>query len=192
MAEPARRRATYEDVLGVQEHLVAEILDGELHVHPRPAPLHAIAASVLGMDLGQPFQRGRGGPGGWWIVDEPELHLGPEPDILVPDLAGWHVERMPEFPTTAYFTLPPDWVGEVLSDSTRRTDRGNKMRIYAREQVGHVWLIDPIEQTVEVFRLDGATYRFIGMHQGDQTPRLEPFEAIELELAALWGKRARL
>lgn len=190
MAEPARRRATYEDVLAAPAHLVAEVLDGELHVHPRPAPPHAVATTVLGMDLGVSFQRGRGGPGGWSIVFEPELHLGPEPDIVVPDLAGWRVERMPELPSTAYFTAAPDWVCEVLSDSTRNIDRKQKMRIYAREQVPHVWLVDPIAQTVEVFRLDGATYRFVTMHEGDETPRIEPFEAIELELAALWGKRA--
>jgi Uma2 family endonuclease len=142
------------------------------------------------MHLGSPFQTGRGGPGGWWIIYEPELHLGPEPDILVPDLAGWRVQRLPELPLDAYFSLAPDWVCEVLSDSTRSVDRVKKMPIYAREGVPHVWLVDPIAQTVEVFRLDGATYRLVATHAGDELPRLEPFEAIELELAAVWGKRA--
>ena len=190
MNDPARRRATYEDVLAAPEHHVAEVLDGELYVHPRPAMPHAVAASALGMDLGLPFQRGRGGPGGWWILDEPELHLGPDPDIIVPDLGGWRVERMPEPPATAFVTLAPDWVCEVLSDSTRGVDRVKKMPIYAREQVPHVWLVDPSAQTVEVFRLDGATYRLVATHASEERPRLEPFEAIELELAALWGKRA--
>jgi Uma2 family endonuclease len=189
MAEPARRRATYTDVLNAPAHHVAQILDGELHVHPRPAPPHAMATAVLGMDLGSAFQRGRGGPGGWWILDEPELHLGQEPDILVPDLAGWRVERMPEVPSTAYFTLAPDWVCEALSESTRRIDRGPKMRIYAREQVPHVWMVDPVAQSLEVFRLDGATYRFVASHEGDVTVGIEPFAAVEIELAALWGKR---
>ena len=190
MAEPARRRATYEDILAAPPHHVAEILDGELYVHPRPAAPHAAAASVLGMDMGGAFQRGRGGPGGWWILFEPELHLGPEPDVVVPDLAGWRVQRMPELPSTAYFTLAPDWACEVLSDSTRRVDRVKKMPIYAREQVPHVWLVDPIAQTIEVFRLDGTTYRLVATHAGDETPRLEPFEAVELDLPAVWGKRA--
>lgn len=190
MAETARRRATYEDVLSAPVHMIAEVLDGELHLQPRPAPPHAVAATVLTIDLGSPFQRGRGGPGGWWILFEPELHLGTEPDILVPDLGAWRRERMTELPDAAYFTLPTDWVCEVLSESTRRIDRGEKMRIYAREQVPHVWLVDPLAQTVEVFRLDGTTYRFIAMHAGNETPRLEPFGVIELELAALWGKSA--
>jgi Uma2 family endonuclease len=190
MAEPALRRANYADVLSAPANQVAEVLDGELHLHPRPSPSHAVAASVLGMDLGPAFQRGRGGPGGCLIVDEPELHLGPEPDIIVPDLGGWRIERMPTLPETAYFAVSPDWACEVLSESTRRVDRVKKMRIYARERVTHVWLVDPIAQTVEVFRLDGDSYRLVATHAGDETPRLEPFDAIALELAALWGKRA--
>jgi Uma2 family endonuclease len=190
MAEFARRRATYEDVLNAPPHQVAQVLDGELHLHPRPAPVHALAAAALGMELGNPFQRGRGGPGGWWIFDESELHLGPGPDILVPDLGGWRMERMPQIPTTAYFTLPPDWVCEILSESTRRIDRGPKMRICARERVPHVWLVDPIAQTLEVFRLDGATYRFIASYEGEVTAAVEPFDVIELQLAALWRNRA--
>ena len=189
MADPARRRATYADVVAAPPHVVAEVIDGELHVHPRPAAPHALAASSLGMEIGPPFQRGRGGPGGWWIVDEPELHMGSEPDIIVPDLAGWRVSRMPAFPDTAFIVLAPDWACEVLSDRTRRVDRVGKMRVYARERVPHVWHVDPIAQTVEVLRLDGETYRLVAAHSGDERPRLEPFEAVELELAVLWGKR---
>src|SRR2546430_16369641 len=98
MASPAKRPATYEDLLQVPRDKVAEIVDGDLHVSPRPASRHALASSALGSELGPPFQRGRGGPGGWWIIDEPELQLGP--DVLVPDLAGWRRDRMPEFPDT--------------------------------------------------------------------------------------------
>ena len=190
MVDPARRRATYEDVLAAPPLLVAEVIDGTLYTHPRPAVPHAFATSSLGMDLGSAFQRGRGGPGGWWILDEAELHLGVAPDILVPDIAGWRVERMPQPPTTAFITIPPDWLCEVLSESTRRMDRVQKMRVYARERVPHVWHVDPIAQTLEVFRLDGETYRLVAMHEAAEIPRVEPFEAIELELTALWGKPA--
>ncbi len=178
------RRATYQDVLDAAPNLVAEILAGELHTSPRPALPHATSASVLGMDIGGAFQRGRGGPGGWWILYEPELHLGE--DIVVPDLAGWRRERMPESPTGAFSELAPDWACEVLSPSTARTDRVLKVPIYAREGVKHVWLVDPLAQTLEVLRLEGQSYLLAGSYGGDANVRAEPFDAIELELAALW------
>jgi Uma2 family endonuclease len=126
---------------------------------------------------------------GWWILHEPELHLGLEPDIVVPDLAGWRVERLPEYPDGPFNVIPPDWACEVLSESTRRLDRVDKMRLYARELVPHVWLVDPRARTVEVFRLDGESYRLVAAHSDEERPQLEPFDAIELELAALWGRR---
>ena len=183
-AEAARKRATYQDVLDAPEHLVAEILAGELYTHPRPAGPHAEAASVLGMDVGGAFHRGRGGPGGWIILHEPELHLGA--DILVPDLAGWRRERLPAVPDAAYIELAPDWVCEVLSKSTALIDRQRKMPIYAREDVEHLWLVDPVSRTIEVFHLDGDSYRFVGAHGEREHARIQPFEAIELELGALW------
>src|SRR5687768_370509 len=131
-----KRRATYEDLVQVPDHQVAEILDGELIVTPRPALRHAGASSMLGGHLVGPFQVGRGGPGGWWILDEPELHLAD--DIVVPDLAGWRHEHLPVVPDAAYLTLAPDWVCEVISPATERMDRSRKMRIYAREGVTHL------------------------------------------------------
>ena len=186
MAERARRRATYEDVLAAPEHLVAEVIDGELHTQPRPATLHAQATSTLGEELGPPFKRGKGGPGGWILLDEPELHLGSEPDVLVPDLAGWRRETMPELPDAPFLTVRPDWLCETLSKSTRARDRVLKMPVYAREGVPHVWLLDPEARSLEVFRLDGETYRLVAAHADDAKVRADPFEAIELELGALW------
>ena len=127
-------RATYQDVLDAPAHRVAEIVDGTLYTHPRPAMPRALASSSLGTDLSNPFQFGRGGPGGWWIIDEPELHLGE--DILVPDLAGWRRERMSDYPDTAFVTLAPDWACEVLSASTRKLDLHGKRPVYAREGIG--------------------------------------------------------
>lgn len=171
-------------IFALPRHVVGEILFGVLHVSPRPAPAHAVAASALGEELGPPFKRGKGGPGGWVILDEPELHL--RQDVIVPDLGGWRRERMPEVPfEKAYFELAPDWVCEVLSPSTEATDRDDKLRIYARERVPHVWLVDPLIKTLEVLRLDGPTYRIAFVHRDDARVRTEPFDAIELELATL-------
>lgn len=117
---------------------------------------------------------------------EPELHLGVEPDILVPDLAAWRTSRMPRVPAEPYLALAPDWVAEVLSPSTARVDRGVKLPVYAREGVGHAWLLDPAARTAEVLRLDGAGYRLVGTWGGNETVRLEPFSDVMLELRVLW------
>src|SRR6187402_3256932 len=135
MTDERRRRATYEDLLQVPEHLVGEIVDGELVTSPRPAAAHARASSSLGGELYGPFDRGRGGPGGWIILDEPELHLLGH--VLVPDLAGWRRERMPELPDAKAFELAPDWACEVLSPSTAKVDRADKVPIYAQAGVSH-------------------------------------------------------
>ncbi len=182
----ARKQASYEDLAKLPSNVVGEIIAGELVVSPRPASPHAHAASVLGMDLGSPFQRGRGGPGGWWLLDEPELHLGPH--VVVPDLAGWRRERLPEMPVDVpFFTLAPDWVCEVTSPSTAAVDRVRKMPIYAEAGVSFVWLVDPRERLLEAFKRDGARWLRIAAHSGDELARIEPFDAIELELAALWA-----
>jgi Uma2 family endonuclease len=187
MADAAKRRATYDDLVAVPAHLVAELVNGEILTHPRPAAPHANVASNLGGELYGPFRKGKGGPGGWVILDEPEHHL--HSDVLVPDLAGWRRERMPAVPDTAAFDLAPDWVCEVLSPATAAVDRADKVPIYAREHVHHVWLIDPLLRTLEVFRLlDGQRYEAAATWRGDVIVRAEPFEAIALELAALWAK----
>ena len=187
LGDGARKHATYEDVLAAPRHLVAEVIRGALSLLPRPRPLHARTSSRLGMRLGGFDGEGDDGPGGWVILDEPELHLGRE--ILVPDLAGWRRERMPVLPTEfAYFVLAPDWVCEVLSPATERIDRSDKTEIYAEHGVRHIWFIDPDVQTLEILRLDGTTYRLVKTFGGDARARAEPFDAIELALASLWQR----
>lgn len=166
------------------ENFVAEIIGGDLYSFPRPASRHAFATSVLGSELMGPFHRGKSGPGGWWLVDEPELHFGA--DVLVPDIAGWRREHMSTFPDAAYITLAPDWICEVLSPSTEKIDRSKKLAIYAREQVRHAWLIDPRLRTLEVLRLASERWSLVATHEGGASVRAEPFDAIELPLSALW------
>ncbi|MEZ4374360.1 MAG: Uma2 family endonuclease [Polyangiaceae bacterium] len=186
MADAAKRNATYADVLNAPENRVAEILDGELTLSPRPALGHASAASALGEELGPPFKRGKGGPGGWIILGEPELRLGD--NVLVPDLAGWRKERLPHVRATQpSVSIAPDWLCEVLSPGTARADRGIKLPIYAREGVRHVWLVDPLERLLEVLRLENGRWSIVAVHQQDERIRAEPFEAIELDLSVLWA-----
>ncbi len=184
MSVPLPRPATYDDLIALPPNQVGEIVAGVLYSHPRTAAKHARVSSVLGSDLGSPFDRGRGGPGGWWILDEPELHLGR--DVLVPDLAGWRRERMPSIPDVPWFELAPDWVCEVLSPSTGRLDRVRKMPIYADTGVTHLWLIDPDLRTLEVYEREGAHWLLLASHADQDIVRARPFDAIELELAALW------
>ncbi len=188
---PSHPRATYADVLALPPHLCGEIIAGELVVSPRPSPQHIETASALGYVIGGPFRFGKGGPGGWWIEDEPELRLGVDPDFdpVVPDLAGWRKERMPHLPTTSWFELVPDWICEVLSPSTSAIDRADKMPYYARAGTRHAWLVDPMLFTVEVYRLlDDGGWRLVTTHRGDAVVRAEPFDAVEIDLALLWGR----
>ena len=185
MAEPAARHATYEDLLKVPPELVAEILGGTLVTHPRPAPRHALASFSLGDELVGPFQKGRGGPGGWWILGEPELHL--DADVLVPDIAGWRRRRMPQLPDTAWFETIPDWICEILSPSTTRDDRVVKMPIYARAGVGHLWLLDPDLRTLEVYGLESGRWVLLESHRDDERVSAPPFDSIEIGLGALWA-----
>ena len=167
--------------------MVGEIVDGDLHVTPRPAPRHAAGRVRDGGQVWGPFNGPPGGPGGtggWWILVEPELHFGS--DVLVPDLAGWRRTRLPQLPEIAFFSLAPDWVCEVLSSSTARFDKTHKLPVYAREGVGHAWLVDPVERTLEVFRLESGKWLLLGTHADDAVVRAEPFAVEELAIERWW------
>ncbi|MCY1036266.1 Uma2 family endonuclease [Corallococcus sp. BB11-1] len=182
----AKKPATYADLEALPAHVVGELVAGELYASPRPALPHAAAASMLMAALGGPFSLGVGGPGGWLILSEPELHLGD--DVLVPDLAGWRRERVPRVPDATAFTLAPDWLCEVLSPSTRALDRKVKLPVYAREGVRHVWFIDPRSRTLEVLRLEAGRYTLLATHSGLGPVHAEPFEVLALDLGFLWDE----
>ena len=182
--KPLKKGATYDDLVRVPEHFVAEMFDGELYASPRPAFPHARATGVLHAKIGDAFDFGRS-PGGWFIFIEPELHFGN--DVLVPEIAGWRRERLRSVPEDAFATLAPDWICEVLSPSTEHIDRGKKLRIYAREEVSHAWLVDPLRHTLEVLVLEAGRFTQLAEHHGKGTVRAPPFDALELELRSLWA-----
>ena len=184
MAEALFKQATYDDIVALPEYKVGEVIGGMLYVQPRPAPRHVRSSSRLGAWLDNPFDTGRNGPGGWWILDEPELHLGA--DVLVPDLAGWRREAMPKLPETAWFEQAPNWVAEILSPSTARKDRAVKMPKYAEYGVQHCWLIDPDARTLEAYENRAGLWTLLGVWSGDDAAAAAPFEAVALELAGLW------
>lgn len=185
--KPARRPALYDLILDVPDTKVAEIIDGELIVSPRPALPHANSASAILVDVRGSFHGPPGharGPGGWWILMEPELHFGD--DVIVPDQGGWRRERMPQMPNVAAATLAPDWVCEVVSPSTERIDRSRKMRIYAREGVSWMWLVDPILRTIEVYELIDGSWVVKTVHTSQAPARLAPFDVVELDVTQWW------
>lgn len=178
----------YKQLEALPENQVGEIINGTLHANPRPAGPHGRAASVLGMLIGNPFDIGSGGPGGWWIIFEPELHLGEQ--VLVPDIAGWRHETLPQIPDDHRFTTAPDWVCEVLSPSTGKTDRIEKMPIYAQAGVMYLWLADPRIQTLETYKLVGLSWTLTGSYKDNERVSAEPYEATEIDLASLWRTSA--
>jgi Uma2 family endonuclease len=189
---PNLRPEVVEGYLNAPETVTAEVLGGELFVMPRPRRQHARGSGRLGVLLGGPFDLGVGGPGGWVLLPEPELHLGPLPDIVAPDLAGWRRERVPDDflapDAAAHIELPPDWVCEVLSERTEAMDRGKKMRLWRREKVAHVWLLSPELRTLEVYALAAQErYSLVDTYEGNARVRAEPFDAVELDLSALWS-----
>lgn len=185
MTEKIKDGALYEDVIAAPEYKIAEIVEGFLYLSPRPAPRHANAATVLGSDLNDAFQRGRSGPGGWRILFEPELHL--IGDVLVPDIAGWKRERLPDLPDDVGFKVTPDWVCEVLSPSGERFDRLTKLPRYAVAGVNHLWLVDPLQRHLEVFGRHDLQWVLLEQYSGDSTVVAPPFEEVPVELAPLWS-----
>ncbi len=182
------RRPTYADIVALPPNVVGEIIAGQLVVSPRPAIPHANAYAELLSVLRGPFHHGIGGPGGWWILAEPELSLDVDPnfDPIVPDLAGWRRELLPTLPSTAQMHVAPQWVCEILSPSTRRRDRVLKLPFYQRAGVDHLWLVDPDDLSLEVFHLAEDAVTRVGGWGGDALVKAAPFDAIDLNLALLW------
>jgi Uma2 family endonuclease len=186
-AEIVGRAATYKDLCDVPDQKVAEIIGGDLWVTPRPIVRHAHAAAMLTAQLIAPFGEGRGGPGGWWILPECEIHF--RGDVLVPDLAGWRRSKLKKRSSEAFMTQAPDWACEISSPSTRQLDRVVKAGIYARERVRHVWFVDPGRRSLEVLKLAAGIYVPILSLKGDQLAAAEPFDAVPFPLQRLWLDR---
>lgn len=185
LAPKQLRPATRSDLDALPPTWRGEILDGELYAFPRPAAPHADIETSVGSDLKGPFQRGRGGPGGWWILVEPGIQLPRAPEVA-PDLAGWRRQRLARLPRSGPIDIVPDWVCEILSPSTRSYDMLVKRPFYAEIGVSYLWYIDPEGRTLAVSRLEAGRWLELGVFGGEQVVRAEPFEAIELALDPWW------
>jgi len=185
--QTAEAYSLYDQLMGLPEGLTGEILNGQVHAQPRPSGPHMGVGSALQIELGGPFDRGRGGPGGWRILVEPEIHFVRDREVCVPDLGGWRRVRLPQLPADQRFEVVPDWVCEILSPSTESKDRPIKMPIYARYGVGFAWLVEPWQRTLEAFALEEGGWRQFGTWRGDDTVAVPPFDAIRLALGDLWA-----
>lgn len=183
--KPAARRekATYADIEALPEHVVGELIGGELFVSPRPTPLHSHAMTALSGMLSDLNYSSGSRRSTWIVLTEPELHLGH--DVYVPDLAGWRRERLPALPKKAYFDVAPDWVCEILSPSTSRVDRVHKMPRYAKRGITHAWIVDPPNRILDVMVSDGKRWTVVATHTHDDRAVIEPFE-VEINLSRLW------
>lgn len=188
MNEPAKKISTYDDLYRLPDNMIGEIIDGEIIASPRPSRRHGYTASTIGDEIGPAYRLGRGGPGGWIIIDEPEIAFGE--NILVPDLAGWKKERFPVEEEHNWISVVPDWVCEIVSPSSAGIDRVTKMGIYARHRVPHYWIIDPIGKTLEVLENNNMQWSIIGSYAGDDKVQADPFPAIVIDLGSLWLENA--
>lgn len=180
------RPATREDLDKLPPTWRGEIIDGILYAFPRPRPIHIGIEGAVAFDVYGPFHRGQGGPGGWWILTEPGVRV-PRSAEFSPDVAGWQRERLPQRPLQDVpITVVPDWICEVLSPSTRSYDLGVKRRFYAEIGVGHLWYIHPEDRLLTVSKLVDGKWLELGVHRPDERVRAEPFDAVEIDLAAWW------
>jgi len=187
-AVSAARKMPYELLLELPENVVGEIINGQLYTQPRPAKPHALACASLEIDIGSAYHKGRGGPGGWWIIVEPEIHFVRDREVLVPDLAGWRRERLSSMTGDHRFEVVPDWICEILSPSTARDDRLTKMPVYARYGVSHLWLVDPLAHSLEAFALEQGRWVIVGLYGDQETAKIPPFQEIDLQLTELWAE----
>jgi Uma2 family endonuclease len=185
--QQACKQTLYDRLLALPEGLTGEILNGQLHTQPRPAGPHARAETELSIDIGSAYGRGRGGPGGWWIIVEPEIHFVIDQEITVPDLAGWRKARMPQLPQDHRFGVVPDWVCEILSPSSASRDREIKLPIYAHYGVAYAWLVDPVRRSLEAYALAQGEWRLLSEASDTDRVAVAPFAALELDLSNLWG-----
>jgi Uma2 family endonuclease len=185
VSDPAKRLATYADLLVLPGDERGEVIGGEIVVQPSPTPAHQSTIAEIYAELRNPFQRGRGGPGGWWLIPDVDVEFGVH-DILRPDISGWRRDRVPGFPAERPVRHRPDWLCEGLSPRTALHDQGDKRAIYQSAGVPWYWLVDPLNRTLSVLRLvpDGYVVDQVAGDQG--IVALPPFEAVTIDLASVF------
>ena len=181
----ARKVPTLDDLDALPPGIKGEIIEGVLYTMTRPRGPHQSVGLSVGSELRGPFDRGRGGPGGWWILPEPGIELSNTPEIS-PDVAGWRRERLPELPRNSAITVVPDWVCEILSPTTARHNQLVKKPYYAKIGVKHHWVIDLEARTITAYRLEGAHWLELGVYGDETEARIEPFADVPIDVSGWW------
>jgi Uma2 family endonuclease len=178
--------ANAADLAALDERVRAEVIRGVVVEKAAPSFEHGDAQSSLAAALKDPFQRQRGGPGGWWIATDVEIELEVH-EVYRPDLVGWRRERMSERPRGRPIRVRPDWVCEVLSPSNAEYDLGAKLFTYHRSAIPQYWIADPEHATLTVYRATEHGYVVVSSAGRGDRVRAEPFEAIEIAIEELFG-----
>jgi Uma2 family endonuclease len=180
--------ATIADWLARPSEARLELIGGELLEKAAPDYEHGRTQLDVAQQIRPWFHhRGGGGrPGGWWIASEVDIELNG--DGYRPDLVGWRRARVPEMPQERPVRIRPDWICEIVSESNATTDTVKKLRRYHQAGVPHYWLADPAKKTLTVYRHEHDGYLTVLAAEAGETVRAEPFEAIEIRIAALFGE----
>jgi Uma2 family endonuclease len=189
--KPSPRAPTLADLDALPPGIVGEIIEGVLYTMTKPRAPHQRATRAIGGTIGAPFDDGRDGPGGWWILTEPGIELPSDTKEISPDVAGWRRERMPELPVDEPIRVVPDWVCEILSPTMRRHDQGVKVPYYAKVGVPFLWLVDVEARVLTVHRLEAGDWRIIGAYGVESEARIAPFDAVPLSVVDWWPPAAR-
>jgi Uma2 family endonuclease len=187
--KPRNKPATLADLDALPPGVVGEIIEGVLYTMTKPRAPHQRTTRTIGGRIGDPFDHGRGGPGGWWILTEPGIEFPDDTKELSPDVAGWRRERLPRLPRKAPIRVVPDWVCEILSPTTRRHDLLRKLPYYAKVGVSALWLVDIEARVLTAQRLESGHWVTIGSYAEETEVRIEPFDAVPLDIASWWPPR---
>jgi Uma2 family endonuclease len=183
--QPVGGAATLADLDELPIDVIGEIIGGVLYAMPRPRPAHQRTTTLIGGHLANPFDLGGGdGPGGWWILVDPLIALPGAPRV-VPDLAGWRRERMPELPDGT-ITVVPDWVCEILSPSTAVHDLETKAPHYCKVGVLFLWIVDVDVRTVSAYKRQAGNWHPLGVYSTETDARIGPFEEVPLNVTSWW------
>lgn len=176
------RPATTADLLALPDRPRHEVIAGNLVQKLLPSPRHGFRQGEFLMEVGGPYQRGRGGPGGWWFGSEITCGLTAT-DTFLPDIAGWRRDNLPAPPEGPVCRVRPDWVCEILSPSDPGRDLRDKLAGYHRGGVPHYWIVDPERDLLTVHRWAEEAYLVVHVCELGPEVRAEPFDAVPLDLS---------